>query len=156
MHNDDDYEVGYGKPPKGTRFQKGTSGNPKGRPKGSKSLATIFNQLSEERFMVPTPKRPRRMSVLEIGVMQLLQKSAKGDLRAMREVLRCKKEFGDVIPVGPGPTINVHFRSPEPDRYALPNQVQPQAAKSPAEPDDTQARPIEPQYEWYVPDCEED
>jgi hypothetical protein len=27
------YEVGHGKPPKATRFQKGKSGNPKGRPK---------------------------------------------------------------------------------------------------------------------------
>lgn len=28
-----EYEIGYKKPPKATRFQKGFSGNPKGRPK---------------------------------------------------------------------------------------------------------------------------
>lgn len=32
-----DYEVGYGKPPKATRFKPGQSGNPKGRPKGAKN-----------------------------------------------------------------------------------------------------------------------
>ncbi|MGJ3627161.1 DUF5681 domain-containing protein [Sphingomonas sp. MMS24-JH45] len=32
------YEVGYGKPPIHARFQKGQSGNPKGRKKGSKNL----------------------------------------------------------------------------------------------------------------------
>jgi len=32
-----DYAVGYGKPPVGTRFQKGQSGNPEGRPRGTKS-----------------------------------------------------------------------------------------------------------------------
>ena len=32
----DDYEVGYGRPPKSTRFEKGKSGNPRGRPKKAK------------------------------------------------------------------------------------------------------------------------
>jgi hypothetical protein len=36
------YDVGYGKPPPHTRFQKGQSGNPKGRSKGTKNFAAIF------------------------------------------------------------------------------------------------------------------
>lgn len=35
---DGDYEVGYRKPPKDTRFQKGRSGNPAGRPPGPRSF----------------------------------------------------------------------------------------------------------------------
>lgn len=31
------YDVGYGRPPEETRFKKGQSGNPRGRPKGSKT-----------------------------------------------------------------------------------------------------------------------
>ncbi|MFZ3585531.1 DUF5681 domain-containing protein, partial [Loktanella sp. DJP18] len=31
------YSVGYAKPPESSRFKKGKSGNPKGRPKGAKS-----------------------------------------------------------------------------------------------------------------------
>src|SRR5438105_4983911 len=38
------YEVGYGKPPVHTRFPKGVSGNPAGRPKGAKGLNTIVRE----------------------------------------------------------------------------------------------------------------
>lgn len=41
------YDVGYGKPPKETRFKPGVSGNPKGRPKGSKNKRPA---LHEERL----------------------------------------------------------------------------------------------------------
>lgn len=38
------YEVGYGKPPAVTRFVKGKSGNPKGRPKGSRNQMPVLNE----------------------------------------------------------------------------------------------------------------
>lgn len=44
------YDVGYGKPPKSAQFKKGQSGNPKGRPKGSKNKvkgAKILNRLKD-------------------------------------------------------------------------------------------------------------
>jgi hypothetical protein len=40
-----DYAVGYGKPPVETRFQKGQSGNPQGRPRGTKKLVTLLGDV---------------------------------------------------------------------------------------------------------------
>jgi hypothetical protein len=43
-----DYDVGHAKPPKHTRFQPGQSGNPRGRPKGTKNLKTdLIEELGE-------------------------------------------------------------------------------------------------------------
>jgi Family of unknown function (DUF5681) len=81
------YEVGYAKPPKGGQFAKGASGNPKGRPRGSKNLATIVLKESRQLVRVNGPHGSREVTKLEAGMMQLGNKSAQGDLRALREFL---------------------------------------------------------------------
>ena len=45
---DGDYEVGYGKPPRHTRFVKGRSGNPRGKPPGAKNFTTLLNEALDE------------------------------------------------------------------------------------------------------------
>ncbi len=83
--SNDQYEVGYGKPPAKNRFQKGASGNPKGRPKGTKNWATAFLNASRQRVLVNGPRGTRKVTMLEATAMQISTKSAKGDLRAARD-----------------------------------------------------------------------
>ena len=89
---DETYEVGYGKPPKQNQFKGGTSGNPKGRPKGSKNLATIVAQESRRMVKIKGTRGTRQISAMHAAVMQLTNKAAQGDLRAQRDFFALIKE----------------------------------------------------------------
>src|SRR6516164_2754915 len=75
-----DYAVGYGKPPRHGGFQKGRSGNPRGRPKGSKNFATLLAEALDEKVQVTEDGRRRRIAKRELVIKQLVNKSAAADL----------------------------------------------------------------------------
>ena len=95
MPSNDDYEVGYGKPPKATRFRKGVSGNPTGRPKGSRSISSILAKLGRERVKVTTNGKTRTMTKLEVVFTQLNNQAASGNLKAIRELLSAHRLFAE-------------------------------------------------------------
>jgi len=62
-----DYEVGYGKPPVASRFQPGQSGNPKGRPRGAKNRANAIPALNEERMKIVVQEEAYRSISIRDG-----------------------------------------------------------------------------------------
>jgi len=81
------YKIGYGKPPKATQFQKGKSGNPRGRPKGSLNLATDLASELGEVITVSEHGCPRRVSKQRALIKSLMAKALQGDIRAATAVL---------------------------------------------------------------------
>ena len=79
-----DYEVGYGKPPRHTRFKPGRSGNPRGGPSGSKNLATVLSDALNELVIVAEDGRRRKITKRQAIIKQLVNRSAKADLRATK------------------------------------------------------------------------
>ena len=85
-HSEDEYEVGYGKPPKATRFLPGQSGNPKGRPKGAKNLTTdLMEELSE---LVPVREgdKLRRLPKQRALVKAAVAKAISGNMSAAKTI----------------------------------------------------------------------
>ena len=80
------YRVGYRVPPEHSRFKKGRSGNPKGRPKGTLNMATVLARTLREKVIINENGQRKVVTKLEAAIKQLVNKSAAGDLAALRQL----------------------------------------------------------------------
>ena len=83
----DEYEVGYGKPPRDSQFKKGQSGNKRGRPKGVKNLKTDVVEELTEMVKMRVGDRALRISKQRALLKLLWLKGMKGDSRALNSLL---------------------------------------------------------------------
>ncbi len=80
----DDYEVGYGKPPKSGRWKSGQSGNPKGRPKGRDSFLRNAAEILSTPVKATAPGGGSvSLGALEAAYLALCRKALKGDDAAL-------------------------------------------------------------------------
>jgi hypothetical protein len=79
--------VGFCRPPEATRFKKGVSGNPKGRPKGSLNVATAFTKALREKVVINEGGKRKTVTKLEAALKQLVNKAASGDHRSCQQLI---------------------------------------------------------------------
>src|SRR5690242_8562225 len=87
MTDNNGYSVGYKKPPIHSRFAKGRSGNPRGRPRGSVGLKTDIVAELSERLPVTERGKQRTLTKQRIVVKALANKAITGDVRASAKLL---------------------------------------------------------------------
>jgi hypothetical protein len=78
-----EYEVGYRKPPKASQFQKGRSGNPSGRPGKPLGFSDRLAKAARQKIRVNGKNGPEYKIIEDVICMQLLNKAAGGDLKAI-------------------------------------------------------------------------
>jgi hypothetical protein len=96
-----DYAVGFGRPPKSTQFSPGKSGNPRGRPKGSRSLGTILSDVIRQSIPVTENGRTRRIPALEVMLRRLANDAMRSDPKALRLLLALVDRYGEPSEVKP-------------------------------------------------------
>jgi hypothetical protein len=92
-----EYAVGYGKPPQATRFKSGQSGNPSGRPKGTRNLATDLHEELNEKITVREGTATRSISKQRGMVKSLMNAALKGDMRAVAQVTALMDRYMDKV-----------------------------------------------------------
>ena len=80
--NADEDTVGYGKPPRAHQFKPGKSGNPKGRPKGAKSEATILQELLQHKIGLSEHGKSRRITLHEAILRRIAEDCLKGNTKS--------------------------------------------------------------------------
>lgn len=82
-----DYEVGFGKPPKHSRFAPGKSGNPRGRPRGARGLKTDLMTELSARHTILINGKPVRGNRQQLMMRTLATRAASGDIKAQALLL---------------------------------------------------------------------
>jgi len=85
--SDNDDHTGFTRPPRNSRFKPGQSGNPKGRPKGTRNLKTDLDNLLRKRVQIREDGEQRYVSRQELVLLALFERAAKGDARAATQLL---------------------------------------------------------------------
>lgn len=98
-----EYETGYRKPPKTTRFKKGRSGNPKGRPKRSRNFLTLLKEELAQKVIISEQGAKRSISKMEAMIKRMVAGALQGDQKSMVtliEILKRANQLREIEEIG--------------------------------------------------------
>lgn len=106
------YQPMRGDPPHEYRFRPGESGNPAGRPRGSKNFSTLVRRELDRKIKGTIEGRAVTMTKREAMAARLVNEAVKGDLKFIEAALRYSGERDSVPEVLP-PMDAEHSRDRE-------------------------------------------
>jgi uncharacterized protein DUF5681 len=83
----DSSDVGYGKPPKHSRFRKGVSGNVSGRPRGKRNSTTVLKEILEEKIVIEENGKRKTVTKCEAALKKLVDQATSGDVVSLRQMI---------------------------------------------------------------------
>ncbi len=92
MSDEAKHPVGYMSPPEHTRFKKGKSGNPRGRPKKKEDIYTLLQRVLKRKVRVSSADQ--QMPIREALIRKLRELALSGDARAISLQRRILDEAG--------------------------------------------------------------
>ena len=129
------YAVGYGRPPTSSQFQPGQSGNPTGRPKGTRNASSMARDALERTINVKVKGAWRKMTVRKAAYLRLAERAVAGDAKALDYLLSLESEEhaprADHPPMQPLSAKDLELLQGFFDRRraSVPQQVQPDACQ---------------------------
>ncbi|MBO6514869.1 MAG: hypothetical protein JJ974_12980, partial [Phycisphaerales bacterium] len=84
--------IGYGNPPRHSRFQKGQSGNPKGRPKGSRNISKLVERALRKPITITEAGERRTLSRAEAIATRLISDALSGKHQAQKLVIEMDRD----------------------------------------------------------------
>lgn len=88
------YEVGYRRPPKKSRFKKGVSGNPRGRPKGSNNFLTLLGQELEKPITINEDGKKKNITRMQAIVMRMVAGALQGEQKSVLSLIEILRRTG--------------------------------------------------------------
>ena len=93
-----EYDIGFGRPPKASQWKKGQSGNPKGRPKTRSDILSEAAAILSEPVIARTPEgQAVSLDGYEAAYLALCKKALKGHVPSLIKAIRIMLEVQPVL-----------------------------------------------------------